>query len=116
MIYADYTYDELQVYLKENEDKQNELENKISKLKLGEEDSFRMLKEDQKAIDLLHSGWTGENAEKYILQSRENNEMFQKQYLIAYSQEKERLQDELKSLRIEAQDISDAIMSKDNKE
>lgn len=116
MIYADYTYDELQVYLKENEDKQNELENKISKLNLGEEENLRMLKEERKAIELLHSSWTGENAERYIMQSYENNEMFQKRYAQAFSHEKDRLQDELKRLQIEAQDISDAMKNKTKEE
>ena len=116
MIYDDYTYDELQTLMKKNSDLQDELGRNISKLNLGEEENLRMLKEERKAIDILHSSWTGENAERYIMQSYENNEMFQKRYAQAFSHEKNRLQDELKRLQIEAQDISDAMKNKTKEE
>ena len=116
MIYDDYNYDELQTLMKKNSDLQDELGRNISKLILGEEENGRMLKEERKSISFLHSSWTGENAEKYILQAIENNEAFQKRYAQAFSQEKDQLQDELNRLRVEAQYISDAMKNKTKEE
>lgn len=112
MIYDDCTLEELRAYMKQNSDQQDELERSIERLHDGEDDYMRMFQEDRKAMELLHFGWMGEDAEKFILQSVEDTEMLQKQIQQAFSQEKDRLKEELQRLQIEEQDISDVINNK----
>lgn len=116
MIYDDFTHEELQEKLKENLAQQSARENDINLLETAEEDCMRMLHEDRIATESLHSGWTGEDAEKYISKALEENEHLQKQCVQAFSQEKDRLQSELKKLQTEAQDISDALDRKKTEE
>lgn len=107
----DDTRDELQVLLQKNRDKQDELEQRLKKLAFGEEKILQLLREDGIAVECLYNGWTGEDAEKYIMRSLEETETIRKKYAQAFSQEKERLWDEMKKLQEQEQDISANLKS-----
>lgn len=111
-----YSNDELRSLLQENSDKQYELERENMRMQSDEEQCMQSLKADRSALEALSVGWTGKDAEKYISEALEENEMFRKQYMQAFSSERDNLIEKQKSLQMEEQSILDTIANRSDEE
>ena len=114
--FDDYSIDELRSLLQKNRDSQYEISNNLKRISSYEEEYIQMLQEDYKDLDFLYGDWTGEAAEKFILQAKEGNEVIRRQFLYAFSQEQDRLHYERKRLQMEEEDILVSIANVNNKE
>lgn len=108
--------DELKSLLRENSDLQDEIEQDNKRVNSYEEQCMQSLKAERNALESLSVGWTGKDAEKYISEAIEENEMFRKQYIQAFSAERDRLLDKQKSLQAEEQYILETIANRSDEE
>lgn len=111
-----YSNDELRTVLQENGDKQYDLEREYIRMNSDEEECMQSLKADRSALETLSVGWTGKDAEKYISEAIEENERFRKQYMQAFSSERDNLIEKQKSLQMEEQSILDTIANRNDEE
>lgn len=111
-----YSNDELRSLLQENSDKQYELERENMRMQSDEEQCMQSLKADRSALETLSVGWTGKDAEKYISEAIEENERFRKQYIQAFSAERDNLLEKQKSLQMEEQSILETIANRSDEE
>ena len=111
-----YSNDELRTILQENGDKQYDLEREYVRMNSDEEECMQSLKADRSALETLSVGWTGKDAEKYISEAIEENERFRKQYIQAFSTERDNLLEKQKSLQMEEQSILETIASRSDEE
>ena len=109
-------YGELVMLLRENRDSQDDLEQRLKLIESGEEKISRIIQEGIIAVERLSIGWTGEDAEKYITETLEDDELFRKQFDQVFSQEKNMLLDKLRRLQREERDISDELLKIGRKE
>lgn len=107
---------ELRSLIQDNIDLQYEVERDLCRLNSDEKNCIQSLKEDRMALEALSEGWAGEDAERYILQSVDENERLYKKYMQVFSDEKDLLYEKKKRLQTEEQSILEAMANRGNRE